>query len=236
MEDVQRKNRLKIIELTYKAGTTHLGSALSAVDIIEAVFQVKKKGEKFILSAGHSASALYVVLEKHHLLSKPNLNKLEFHPQRNPHTGIDVSTGSLGQGLPIAVGMALSNKKRNVYCCISDGECDEGSILEALRIGSENKLVNLIIILNFNGYSAYKKTDESKLKATISSLGWKITDVDGHNLLELKKTLSLKNKFPVLIFARTKVDQLKFLHGIDAHYYKMTEADYEEALKIWSKK
>lgn len=131
--------------------------------------------------------------------------------------------------------MALANRKKKVYCCISDGECDEGSTLEALRIGAENILSNLILVLNYNGFSAYKKTDDKKLKAIIAALGWKIIEVDGDSLINLKKTLSLKTNFPRLIFARTKVDQLKFLHGIDAHYYKMNEADYQEAVKQWSK-
>jgi len=235
MKAVQLSNRLKIIEMIYRANESHLGSALSMVDIVEAVYQIKEERDKFVLSAGHTAAALYAVLDTHGFLKKPDLKKLENHPVRNAQNHIDVSTGSLGQGLPIAVGMALANRKKKVFCCISDGECDEGNTLEALRIGTENKLTNLVLILNFNGFSAYKKTDESKIKAIISALGWKIIDVDGHNLADLKKALSLKTTFPRLIFARTKVDQLKFLHGIDAHYYKMTEVDYREALKQWSK-
>ncbi len=235
MKAVQLSNRLKIIEMIYRANESHLGSALSMVDIVEAVYQIKEERDKFVLSAGHTAAALYAVLDTHGFLKKPDLKKLENHPVRNAQNHIDVSTGSLGQGLPIAVGMALANRKKKVFCCISDGECDEGNALEALRIGAENKLTNLVLILNFNGFSAYKKTDESKIKAIISALGWKIIDVDGHNLADLKKALSLKTTFPRLIFARTKVDQLKFLHGIDAHYYKMTEVDYREALKQWSK-
>ena len=234
MKTVQLSNRLKIIEMIYRADESHLGSALSMVDIIEAVYQIKNKRDNFVLSAGHTAAALYAVLETHSFLKKPDLKKLENHPVRNAQNHIDVSTGSLGQGLPIGVGMALADRKKKVFCCISDGECDEGSILEALRIGAENKLTNLVLILNFNGFSAYKKTDKSKIKAVISAFGWKITEVDGHNLANLKKTLSLKTNFPRLIFARTKVDQLKFLKGIDAHYYKMTETDYREALKQWS--
>lgn len=235
MKTVQLSNRLKVIEMVYRANESHLGSALSMVDIIEAVYQIKKEKDKFVLSAGHTAAALYAVLETHGFLKKPDLKKLENHPIRNTQNHIDVSTGSLGQGLPIAVGMALADREKKVFCCISDGECDEGSTLEALRIGAENKLTNLILILNFNGFSAYKKTDENKIKAIILTLGWKITDVDGHNLTNLKKALSLKTNFPMLIFAKTKVNQLKFLHGIDAHYYKMTETDYREALKQWSR-
>lgn len=234
MKAVQLSNRLKIIKIVYRADESHLGSALSSTDIIEAVYQTKKENDKFVLGAGHAAAALYATLETHGLLKKPDLKKLGNHPVRNTQNHIDVSTGSLGHGLPIAVGLALADRKKRVFCCISDGECDEGSTLEALRIGAENKLTNLILILNFNGFSAYKKTDEGKIKAIIAAFGWKITEVDGHNLTNLKKTLSLKTKFPRLIFARTKVDQLKFLEGIDAHYYKMTETDYREALKQWS--
>jgi transketolase len=236
MHFIQLQNRLKIIKITHKAEATHLGSALSAVDIIEGIYEVKKPKEKFILSAGHCASALYTVLENHGFLKNPNLHKLEYHPKRNKSLGIDLSTGSLGQGLPIAVGMALADRKKKVYCLISDGECMEGSICEAIRVMTENNLINLIVVVNANGYTAYKEADTNKLIKIFKGFGLKIRLVDGHNLKDLKKTLCSNNTKPTIIMAKTKVNQLPFLRGLSAHYYKMTKKDYQLAIKKWSKK
>lgn len=234
MEAVQRENRLRIIEMTYRAGESHLGSALSAVDIIEAIYQVKKEIERFVLSAGHSATALYAVLETHGLLKNPDLKKLQSHPERNIENRIDVSTGSLGQGLPIAVGMALADKSKKVYCCLSDGECMEGSIYESLRIITENSLANLITVVNANGFMAYREVNLKQLSEIFEGFGLQVIAVDGHNLKELIKTLNLEVIKPTIIIALTKVDHLPFLNGVSAHYYKMTQKDYQSALKKWS--
>ena len=139
----QKQTRKRILEISHASKLSHLGSCLSAVDLIDAVYQVKERKEKFVLSNGHAGVALYVILEKHGLVDGQSLERLHVHPDRNPDLSIDVSTGSLGHGLPIAVGMALADRKRFVYCTISDAETNEGSIWEALRIASEQKLVNL---------------------------------------------------------------------------------------------
>lgn len=234
MEAVQRENRLRIIEMTYRAGESHLGSALSMVDIIEAIYQIKKEIEHFVLSAGHAVPALYAVLATHGLLKNPDLKILGNHPERNPQNRIDVSSGSLGQGLPIAVGMALADRTKRVYCCLSDGECMEGSIYESLRITAENNLINLITVVNANGFMAYRKVDSKQLFEILKGFGLQVITVDGHNLEELIKTLKLEVIKPTIIIAQTKVDQLPFLNDISAHYYKMTEKDYQLALKKWS--
>lgn len=148
----------RIITLSYKYKLSHLGSCLTAVDIIEDIFRIKKKNEKFVLSSGHAGLALYVVLEKY---GGRNAEEIFLHhgvhPDRCNDCGIDCSSGSLGNGLPIAVGMALADRTKNVYCLISDGECAEGSITEALRLTPNN----LIIYLNDNGWGAYGNTDIS---------------------------------------------------------------------------
>ena len=128
----QKYLRRRIIEISYKAKFSHLGSCLSAVDIIDAMYKVKKKNERFILSCGHAGIALYVVLQKYGMMRDSDISRLRIHPDMNSRLGIDISTGSLGQGLPVAVGMALADRKRNVYCLVSDGECAEGSIWEGV--------------------------------------------------------------------------------------------------------
>lgn len=208
----------RIIEISYKYKLSHLGSCLTAVDIIEEIFKQKKPDEKFVLSSGHAGLALYVVLEKHETTNFDGniipLNAEDIfkhhgvHPDRCTNCHLDCSTGSLGQGLPIAVGMALADRSKNVYCLISDGECSEGSIWEALRIRQEQKLWNLKVYVNNNGWGAYGKTNLDVL-----SLFLKGVDHSGG-------------------IYKTKVEQLPFLKGLDAHYYTMTEEDYISAMEI----
>lgn len=230
----QKKLRIRILELSYQSNLSHLGSCLSAVDLIDGIYMTKKKDERFILSNGHAGVAWYSVLEKYGYFKNPNIMKnLKIHPDRNERFDIHASTGSLGQGLPIALGMALANRKKNVYCMLSDGECAEGSIWEALRVGKEKKVYNLKIILNANGWSAYDKVDLKYLLKRIKAFGYEITIVDGHDykkiLLALKKNSSKK---PTLLFAYTTVEQFPFLKGQDAHYYILKEKDYENAIKL----
>src|SRR3990167_11062130 len=151
----QKALRLRIIDMSFQRNLSHIGSCLSAVDIIDAIYKVKKRNEKFVLSNGHAGIALYAILEKNKILSPSITKKLNIHPDRNKKIGIDVSTGSLGHGLPIALGIALANRNKHVYCIISAGECTEGSIWETLRIASDKKVSNLKIILNANGWGAY---------------------------------------------------------------------------------
>lgn len=235
MQKEQINHRRRIIELTHEADATHIGSALSAVDIIDAVYRIKKPTEKFILSNGHAACALYAVLESNGYLKDPRISELGVHPERNPQIGIEASTGSLGQGLPIAVGVAMADRTKNTYCCISDGESAEGSIWEAVSIASKYKLNNLKIVMNANGYAGYEEVESEKYIARFHSFGCDVVEVDGHNIQQLTEGLAIETQAPLVVYARTTVDQLPFLKGLGAHYYKMTDDDYQLALKTWSR-
>lgn len=229
----QKLTRKKILEISYISNFSHLGSCLSAVDLIDAVYEVKEKEDKFILSNGHAGVALYAILEKNGLIDRASVEKLYVHPDRNPALSIDVSTGSLGQGLPIAVGMALADRTKSIYCMISDGEISEGSIWEALRIASEQKLTNLKIILNANGWGAYGFIPLQDLPNRFKAFGLQVKMADGHNLAGLTRILKAKVNFkPLLLFGKTTVEQLPFLNGQDAHYFVMKEGDYKLGLEL----
>jgi len=231
----QKKLRKRILEIIHQAHQSHIGSCLSVVDIIEAIYNFKKNKEKFVLSNGHAAVALYAVLEKHGFLKNPSIEQLNVHPIRDEKKRIDVSTGSLGQGLPIALGMAMANPKNNVYCLISDGECAEGSIWEALRITVDQKVNNLKIIVAFNGMGCYCSIPEETLKKRIKGFGFNVAEVNGHRPRDLAKALRKtikKTGGPYFIFAKTTPEQLPFLKGIDAHYYVMSEPDFLLAMEI----
>lgn len=226
----QKLLRKRILEISFSQGLSHLGSCLSSIDIIDSIYQIKKPTEPFILSNGHAGIALYVVLESLGLLTESEIKNLNIHPDRDPSKGIDVSTGSLGQGLPIALGMALADKSSNVYCLISDGEIAEGSIWEALRLASALKLTNLKLILNANGWGAYDQIDTTPLSKRFESFGWVVEHVSGHQVTSILDSINHPSTTPKLILAETNVEQFPFLKGQDAHYYKMTEADFKLAL------
>lgn len=219
MEIKNKDLKTRIIEISYKHKLSHLGSCLTAVDIIKEIIYTKRPKEKFVLSCGHAGLALYVTWESTCCVGFDNgldeelLDKCGIHPHRSEETKpfVDCSTGSLGQGLPIAVGMALSDRTKNVYCLISDGECGEGSIWESLRIIEEQKLTNLKLYVNINGYGAYKEIPKFDLMNRI-----KMTGI----------TTSQTN------FRVTNVDYLPFLQGLTGHYHVMNEEDYKLAMEV----
>lgn len=219
-------NRERLLEISYEHKKSHLGSCLTALPLIEAIYDVKQPEEKFVLSAGHAGLALYVVLEQKKLLPDAAINTLGTHPDFSKSCGIDCSTGSLGQGFPIACGMALADRSKNVYCLSSDGEMAEGSMWEALRIASEQKLVNLKLVVNCNGHSAYGEVDVPKLTERIRSFGWMTILVDAKDIKWFADVLKRKWDYPLCVMALTDSD-LPFAKGIDSHYCVMSKEDYE---------
>jgi transketolase len=202
----------RILEISYKHKLSHLGSCLTAVDIIDEIFTKKRPSEKFVLSSGHAALALYAVLEAHGYGDAEKMFEHHgVHPDRCEECHLDCSGGSLGHGLPIAVGMALADRTKNVYCLISDGECAEGSIWEALNIFSMLELENLYIYVNLNGWGAYQHIDAMSLMSKI------LAHVD-----TLQRNVH---------FRRSSVNQYPFLFGLDAHYRVMTRDEYESTIR-----
>lgn len=200
MSDLVRlKKRILDISVDYKL--SHLSSCMSSLDIIYKIYQIKKENEKFILSNGHAALALYVVLEdKYNINAEELYDKSGTHPCRGDY--LSCSTGSLGMGLPIAVGVALADHSKNTYCLISDGECDEGSIWESLRFVNLNKLDNLKIYVNMNGFSAYNTIDKDYLSTRLNVFYNKINIVETYTG-----------------------------DSWDSHYYTPTKENYEENVR-----
>jgi transketolase len=226
----QKKTRQRILEISHQKNLSHLGSCLSSIDLIEGIYKIKNKNEKFILSNGHAGVALYAILEKNGFIKNLDIENLHVHPDKNSKLGVDVSTGSLGQGLPIALGMAIADKAKNVYCMLSDGECTEGSIWESLRIASENKVSNLKIIVNANGWGGYDAINLSFLIKRFKAYEYNIKEIDGHDVSAIAEALKFtKEDGQTVIFAKTSTDQFSFLKGLGAHYYIMNDDDYKEA-------
>jgi len=196
-----QKEIKRIIEIASKYHLSHVGSCVSALPIIQRIYETKQPIDKFVLSCGHAALALYVVLERKGGRNAEEIfNHHGVHPDKCDMCGLDCSSGSLGHGIGIAVGMAMADRSKHIYVLISDGECAEGSVWEALRIAFENGLDNLHIHVNANGWGAYQSI----------------------NLQRLEEQLNLF--FPV-IFHTTNSD-LPFCKGLAAHYYVPTKGDY----------
>ena len=196
----------RILEISYKHKLSHLSSNLTAVNIIDEIYCIKKDHEPFVLSSGHAGLALYVVLEKYHGIDAERLHKKHgVHPNRDLKDKIFYSSGSLGCGLPAAVGMALANRKRNVYCLISDGEMFEGSIYESFNIIVKEKINNLNVFLNLNGYSALAELDKDRVYRIAKTLLPSI---------EVRLTTATYKKIPLI-------------EGVQGHYKVLSLNDFE---------
>lgn len=200
----------RLIDISFENNLSHLSSCVTTLPILYNIYLKKASDDIVILSNGHAGLAQYVCLEAFENNDADELlNKYGVHPEKNFDDGIFCSTGSLGLGLPIAVGAAMANPDRRVYCIISDGECCEGSIWESLYYLSKNSIKNLHIYVNINGYSAYDTIEVSKLETILDSFGIE-------NLYSVDTSDYLK--------------RFGFLHdkGIEAHYCKIPD---EETLK-----
>jgi len=201
-----------ILNIAYNHRLSHLGSYFSSASIIDRIYSTMKDDDIFILSSGHCAVALYAVLEKYKNQNAESLFlKHGGHPHLSDNEGLHCSTGSLGMGLTVAVGRALANKDRDVYCLISDGECAEGSIWESLKFVYENNIKNIKIYVNINGYCAYDVVDTKYL------------------------VNRLKAFCPNINIVYTDVGYFPFLKGLNAHYHVMSEDDYALATSILDK-
>lgn len=210
------KLRKDILRLAYKAQEGHIPSAFSILDIIWVLYnQVLKPQDKFILSKGQGCLALYAILAEKKIISKKELinNYCKYdsifggHPDRNKIAAILASTGSLGHGLPIAVGIAMAarikNRRSRIYCLIGDGEANEGSIWEAALIAGHHQLSSLCLIVDYN-HSTDRALKLGNLNAKFTVFGWQVHNIDGHNHDEIKKALqNFDTHKPICIIANT---------------------------------
>lgn len=243
--------RRKLLKLYFDAKCGHIACSLSCLDILISLFSQKSPEERVILSKGHAAGALYVMLNHTGEISDQELTtfyqngtKLSAHPSANSYLNIPFALGSLGHGFPIATGMAKSKKIRSandfVYVLMSDGETNEGTTWEAAHFAVSNRLDNLIVVIDRNRLQGFGVTtdilgdsaDTSKWQA----LGFHVQEVDGHDLDELGRSISLcksnKNGKPHVIIANTVkgkgVDYME--NKMEWHYLPMDNQKYEEAL------
>jgi len=227
------KLRRRILDVAYRDGMGHIPSALSILDIIWVLYNsVMNKDDQFILSKGHGVMALYAVLEEKGLLDWST--KLMGHPKRGG--AILASTGSLGHGLPMAVGLALAKKIKGeegrVFCLIGDGECNEGSVWESAMIAAHHKLDNLVVIVDQN-HSSDRALDTGDLGMKFEAFDWECRNINGHDPLYLNASLHELNYpkgFPVCVVAHTiKGNGVPFMQSDPSwHNRKLTKEEYDK--------
>lgn len=200
--------RTDIIEMLHEAGSGHPGGSLSCTDIMTALYfggvldhdpenPSKEDRDRFIMAKGHAAPALYATLAEAGYLPVEELktlrkigSRLQGHPDSNLCPGVEVSTGSLGQGLSIAAGLAaglrLKGLSSRVFALMGDGECEEGQVWEAATFAAHQKLGNLIGIVDLNGLQIDGKVDDVCASGTLAgkfeAFGWEVHEVDGHDV------------------------------------------------------
>lgn len=221
LEDISKEIRRNILFQVYNASSGHVGGALSCADILVAIyFNLINEGDKVVLSKGHASAALYATLAEVGFFPKEELttfrklnSRLQGHPSCLKTPGVDASSGSLGQGLSIANGIALAfemDKKDNyVYAILGDGEIDEGQIWEAAMTASHYKINNLITFLDYNKLQIDGTNDEvmriAPVKEKFEAFGFYVQEINGHDFNEIisaVKNVKQQDK-PSMIIANT---------------------------------
>ena len=244
--------RREILDIGYKCGRKgiHFGGILSLVEMMLALYDEKildLKNDKVVLSKGHGALAQYIAMKDRGMLSEEDVSHYKedytlcsVHPSRNVSKGIDFSSGSLGQGLSLGCGIAMSKKRfrtgGRVYVILGDGECDEGSVWEAAMLAAQWKLDNLIAVIDANGIQYDGPTNEiiniSNLTDRFRSFGWFAADVDGHDTEAIMERLCYKADSPMAIVAHTvKGKGISFMEGNPLwHNKNLTQEQYDLAM------
>lgn len=250
LENFSKKVRKSILKHAYSSQCSHLGSNLSIVDILTVLYNkfLKINKNSFILSKGHACLALYCVLnEKKYLSSKilstfgKNNSILMSHTSHKVK-GIELSTGSLGHGLPVACGIALANKIKNkdvrTFVLLSDGELDEGSNWEAILFSAHHKLKNLVVIIDYNkiqSLDTVKKTiNLEPISNKFKSFGYKVKSISGHNFDQIIQAINTKTSRPLVVIANTiKGKGVKFMeNSVLWHYKPLSKENYLKARNI----
>jgi transketolase len=261
LEKKAKEMRIEIIKMTTKAAAGHPTSSMSAIDIVVALyynsmkFDPKKPNwpdrDRFILSKGHACPAQYAVLgdtgyfDKKEFLKLRQINSmLQGHPDRMKIPGIEVSSGSLGQGLSVGNGMAwagkMDNKDYRVYVMLGDGEMQEGQVWESVMTTCQWKLDNVTAFVDCNGLQndwwVKEEKDLGSLAEKFKAFGWNTIEIDGHNMEQILDAIEAakKNKGkPTAIIAKTvKGKGVGFIENDpDRHGVALTEEEMKRALK-----
>ena len=255
LENKAKEIRRDIVDMVYHAGSGHPGGSLSCADIMTVLFHEKMNldEDKFILSKGHCVPTYYACLASIGKIPHEDLitfrkidSYLEGHPS-NKINGIDVSSGSLGQGLSVANGMAIAKKLDNasgkVYCMLGDGEIEEGQIWEAVMTANKYALNNVVAFVDYNGLQIDGSVEDVKgvtnLKEKFEAFGWSVQEIDGHDIQAIMDAIDNTNdsEKPNVIIAKTvKGKGVSFMENqVGWHGKAPNEEEYNKAMEELSK-
>lgn len=251
--------RAEILKMLYACQSGHPGGSLSCVEMLMALYYGTMKidpknpkmedRDRFVLSKGHACPTLYAILADLGYFPKEDLKRLrqidshlQGHPDCNKTPGVDINTGSLGQGISIAIGLALAAKKAeadyNIYTVIGDGECQEGLVWEAAMSAAHYKLDNLVVMLDYNGLQIDGSNEDVMSLGDITNkfkaFGFECFEVDGHDIDRIKEVLDTKvyNKPKFICCNTVKGKGISFMENQSGwHGRPMTEEEFKLAMK-----
>ncbi len=262
LEDFAREIRVVTLKEFAHLGFGHVGGAMSIVELLAVLYgevmKIDPQNPKWadrdwlVLSKGHAGPALYATLALKGYFPEEMLytlnqggTKLPSHADRNLTPGVDMTTGSLGQGfstgLGVALGHRLDGKDNSVYIVLGDGECQEGQVWEAVLFGGNAKLDNLIVFVDHNKQQLDGYIDDinplGDLKAKWAEFGWHAQEVDGHDIAEIytaiQKAKATKGKSSVIVLHTVKGKGCNFAEGVELnHHMRFTQEQMAEALAI----
>jgi len=245
-KDISQRARIDILRMTHKTRASHVGSGMSVIDILATTFVYKyHKLETYqteiLLSKGHAAAALYAVLHELNLLNGIPLDryceddsKIYGHVNHLASPEIPLSTGSLGHGMPFALGMALASRLKEspgrTFVILSDGECNEGTTWESALVANQFKLNNLVVIIDRNRIQSLGMTEETislePLEEKWKSFGWKTVVIDGHDHSAILEALETETAAPLCIIAETfKGKGVTFMENSVLWHYKSPSSE-----------
>jgi transketolase len=245
-KDISQKARIDILRMTHKTGASHVGSGLSVIDILATTFvhkyyKLETYQTEILLSKGHAAAALYAVLHELNLLNGIPLDqyceddsKIYGHVNHLASPEIPLSTGSLGHGMPFALGMALASRLKEspgrTFVILSDGECNEGTTWESALVANQFKLNNLVVIIDRNRIQSLGMTEETislePLEEKWISFGWKTVVIDGHDHSAILEALETETTAPLCIIAETiKGKGVTFMENSVLWHYKSPSSE-----------
>lgn len=235
--------RLKVLEMIHKAGTSHIASNFSVIDIATVLYENLKEGDEVVWSKGWAAATIYYFLAQQGKIQKEDLEKFPQHPYlglaETSVNGVLCNAGAVGHGTPIATGIALGKKRANkqgtVYCIMSDGELNEGTVWESAQLAVHHKLNNLVFIVDVNKIQAMGFTKDivnlEPIEDRWRGFGWQVSRIDGHSTQQLHLAIRLETRVPHVILCDTiKGKGVSFFEGLLLYHYKHVDAlTYEKA-------
>lgn len=252
LKTISKNIRKDIIDMIYSAGSGHPGSSLSCVECIVSLYHgiMDEKEDKFILSKGHAAPTLYAVLASKGYIEREKLNtlrrldsELQGHPSDKVN-GIDICTGSLGQGLSVANGIGIAKKMDKnpgyIYCLMGDGELEEGQVWEAAMTANKYKLDNVIAFVDNNNLqidgNIYDVKGLKNIQEKFKAFGFRVYTIDGHDenkiILTVNKAKKTSGRPIVIILKTIKGKGISFMENeVSWHGKSMSEEDYKRAKK-----